>query len=151
MITFSEVPDEVTLCLNISNCPCNCEGCHSKHLSEDIGEPLTEKALESLIKNNEGITCIAFMGGDSNPKEINKLAKYVKNLTDNKLRVAWYSGRDYIAKEIDLLYFNYIKIGPYIKEKGPLNSKTTNQKFYRVFHFNSGRCEVIDYTYKFWK
>lgn len=28
-VTFSEVPDEVTLCINISGCLCHCEWCHS--------------------------------------------------------------------------------------------------------------------------
>ena len=31
-ITFREIPDEITLCINISNCPFRCKGCHSKEL-----------------------------------------------------------------------------------------------------------------------
>ena len=27
LITFTEIPDEISLCLNISGCPCHCEGC----------------------------------------------------------------------------------------------------------------------------
>ena len=30
-IVFQEVPDEVTLAINISNCPNQCVGCHSKY------------------------------------------------------------------------------------------------------------------------
>ena len=60
-ITFAEVPDEITLCINISNCPCHCKGCHSPYLAEDIGEELTEDSLHKLISSNEGITCVAFM------------------------------------------------------------------------------------------
>ena len=62
LVTFSEVPDEITLCINISNCICHCKNCHSSYLAEDIGEELTFKALDTLIKNNNGITCVAFMG-----------------------------------------------------------------------------------------
>ena len=27
-IVFQEIPDEVTLAINISGCPCHCPGCH---------------------------------------------------------------------------------------------------------------------------
>ena len=36
-IVFQEIPDEVTLAVNISNCPCRCPGCHSEYLWEDVG------------------------------------------------------------------------------------------------------------------
>ena len=39
-----------------------------------------------------------------------------------------------------------IKLGPYIEELGPLNSKTTNQRFYKV-----NEKELIDITNLFWK
>ena len=68
-IVFQEIPDEVTLAINISNCPCHCPGCHSKYLWEDIGTPLTPMVIEQMVKNyGDDITCIAFMGGDSDPK-----------------------------------------------------------------------------------
>ena len=86
-ITFLEVPDEITLCINISNCPCHCKGCHSSYLAEDIGTILDSFELESLIKKNNGITCIAFMGGDSNPSEIDALAQFIKIYYP--LKVAW--------------------------------------------------------------
>lgn len=40
-VVFQEIPDEVTLAVNISNCPCRCPGCHSRYLWGDVGEPLT--------------------------------------------------------------------------------------------------------------
>ena len=79
LVAFAEIPDEITLCINITNCPCNCNGCHSSYLSKDIGEELNNDVLDKLISDNSGISCIAFMGGDSSPKEINDLAKYVKD------------------------------------------------------------------------
>lgn len=33
-IVFQEFPDEVTLAINLSNCPCHCPGCHSSYLWE---------------------------------------------------------------------------------------------------------------------
>ena len=56
-ITFAEFPDEISLLINISNCPCHCKGCHSAYLAEDIGEPLDYIALTKLIiDSNKGIT-----------------------------------------------------------------------------------------------
>ena len=129
-VVFQEVPDEVTLAINISNCPCHCEGCHSPYLAEDIGTELTIEELVRLGTETEGITCICFMGGDSDPKRINKLAKFVTEELD--LKVAWYSGRQYIPEEVQLCNFNYIKIGPYIEKLGGLDSENTNQIMYEV-------------------
>lgn len=147
-VTFAEVPDEITLCINISNCPCHCEGCHSAYLAEDIGTPLNEIELTNLIESNKGISCVAFMGGDSEPSGVQNLAKFIKE-THPMLKVAWYSGRETAIANLN--NFNFLKLGPYKKECGPLNSKTTNQRFYKVFHFSTGRCELIDITHKFWK
>lgn len=143
-VVFAEVPDEVTLAINISNCPCQCKGCHSSYLAQDIGTELTFSELRRLIKHNSGISCIAFMGGDSEPKRIDALASFVTN--HYQLKVAWYSGRQELAKEINLKWFDFLKLGPYIEELGPLNSKTTNQRFYKVVND-----ELIDRTSVFWK
>ena len=153
MVTFSEVPDEISLCIEISNCPCHCINCHSSYLVKDIGENLTLDTIYKLIDSNEGITCICFMGGDSSPKEIDMFARCIKDLYD--IKVAWYSGRQELNKYINLKCFDFIKLGPYIEEFGPLNSKTTNQRFYQVIksHYEDGTSgyELLDTTYKFWK
>ena len=162
-ITFSEVPDEITLCINISNCPCHCKGCHSPYLAENIGILLADWAeyskeehsintpIDKLIEANEGITCVCLMGGDSDTELLNALASEIKAEYD--IKVAWYSGRQELSKNIYLGWFDYIKLGPYIEELGPLNSKTTNQKFYQVCNMTSideePRYELIDITYKF--
>ena len=154
LVSFSEVPDEISLCINISNCPCKCEGCHSSYLAEDIGDLLTVFELTKLIRKNKGITCVAFLGGDSNPKYVNSLAIWV-NTNFPELKVAWYSGRQEISDKIDLQYFNYVKVGPYIKDKGPLTDRNTNQKMYKVIPFvdcNGQWCaQLTDITFKFWK
>ena len=41
-IVFQEVPDEVTLAINISGCPHKCEGCHSKYLWEYDGHYVSD-------------------------------------------------------------------------------------------------------------
>lgn len=142
-ITFREFPDEIALCINISGCPNKCKGCHSPELWEDIGTELTPKNLNKLIKENKGITLVGFMGGDSNPSYINKLASFVV-LNYKGLKVGWYSGNTEIPEEIDTDWFDYIKIGPYIKELGGLDNPNTNQK---MFHFTGTK--VKDITYKF--
>lgn len=154
MVTFSEIPDEITLCINISNCPCNCKGCHSSYLAKDIGEELTCSRLEELLQANKGITCVSFMGGDIDPGEIVGLAKYIK-LFYPGLKVAWYSGKQELPKHFNIETFDFIKLGPYIEEFGPLNHKTTNQRMYRIVldHYDDGTSgyELEDITHKFWK
>ena len=50
MVVFREIPDEITLAINITNCPCHCKGCHSQFLWEDTGTPLTFNEVENLIE-----------------------------------------------------------------------------------------------------
>lgn len=149
LVSFQEVPDEISLCINLSNCPNMCEGCHSSYLREDIGTLLTFTELESLIRKNKGISCIALLGGDNDPKAINELAQQVKSNFPN-LQVAWYSGKASLSPDISLENFNYIKLGPYIEDLGPLSSKTTNQTMYQIL-FSDDRFIMLDITFKFWK
>nr|DAF44247.1 MAG TPA: anaerobic ribonucleoside-triphosphate reductase activating protein [Podoviridae sp. ct8Lf7] len=155
-VVFQEVPDEITLAINISNCPCHCKGCHSSYLAEDIGTPLDEDSLVELLLNNKGITCIAFMGGDSDPEYINWLASIMRDMNDSEpgnwadVKIAWYSGRQELSPDIDLRNFDYIKLGPYIEEKGPLSSRTTNQVMLQIDN-SYGKPITKDITSRFWK
>lgn len=144
-VTFAEVPDEITLCINITGCKNGCKNCHSSYLAQDIGTELTFNEVRKLIKKNSGISCIALMGGDAEPDKINTLASFIINHYGS-IKVAWYSGRQELNNNIDLCNFDYIKLGPYKEEFGPLNSRTTNQRFYKV----NGE-ELVDITNKFWK
>ena len=124
-IVFQEIPGEVTLALNLSNCPCHCPGCHSPHLAEDIGEELNEELLSGLLaRYGSMITCVAFMGGDANPEEVAQWAHRVC-----PLRTAWYSGRMNMPQ--DDKAFDYVKLGPYIESLGGLKSEKTNQRLYK--------------------
>ena len=145
-IVFQEIPDEVTLAINISGCPCRCPGCHSQYLWEDIGMPLTTDAIDEFIeKNGKDITCVAFMGGDAEPRRINRLAQYIHEEYPH-LKVAWYSGRMRVPPEVNKDDFDYIKIGPYLQHLGPLNKPTTNQRLY-----NRVGDEWQDITSDFWR
>lgn len=150
-VVMSEIPDMITLAINISNCPNNCIGCHSSYLKEDVGTMLTDTLLQILIDENPGIDCVCFMGGDSEPWQIKHYAAFIKHHYP-ELKTAWYSGSDklHTSIEINLHYFDYIKMGPYIEELGPLTSRTTNQRLYEIKHKPQDN-ELIDITHKFWK
>lgn len=146
-IVFQEIPDEVTLALNITNCPNHCQGCHSPHLWEDVGTPLTPESLDLLVRGYDGlITCVCLMGGDAEPELVDRFAVYLRT-NFPLLKTAWYTGRQQIASAIDTNHFDYIKVGPYVAELGGLKSPTTNQ---RLYHFVPGK-EPEDMTYLFQK
>ena len=146
-IVFQEIPDEVTLAINISNCPCRCPGCHSHYLWEDIGLPLDTDAIDAFVAQyGTDITCIALMGGDADPKGVNQLAQYIHECYP-QFRVAWYSGRIRIPSVVNKQDFDYIKVGPYIAHLGCLKERTTNQRLYKKA---SGDC-FKDITFRFWR
>ncbi|MDR2891170.1 MAG: anaerobic ribonucleoside-triphosphate reductase activating protein [Alistipes sp.] len=133
-IVFQEIPGEVTLALNLSACSNACPGCHSAYLQAVVGEPLGEDMLGRLLdRYGRAVSCVAFMGGDGDPGEVNRLARLVRSSGEHGgLKTAWYSGRAEKAPEVDLKNLNYIKLGPYVERFGGLDSPTTNQRFYRV-------------------
>lgn len=141
-VTFAEIPDEICLCINISNCPHRCPGCHSQYLQKDIGSELTEDILSDIINKNKGVTCVVFMGGDSDKESLKNFGAFIKS---KNLKSAWYSGESSLSIDNYRESFDYIKVGPYIKELGPLNVKTTNQRMYSLNN------NTEDITYKFWR
>ena len=152
MVVFEEIPNEITLAINITNCPCHCKGCHSKFLWEDAGTELTTEELDRLIEVNDGITTVCFMGGDATPEIIDILAEYVHEV--KKLKVGWYSGRDTYYKDINFNWYDYIKLGHYDEELGGLNKETTNQKLFKLTHEKIDDVKKItfeDITHLFWK
>lgn len=147
-VVFREVPDEVALAINISNCPVHCPGCHSSYLVQDIGEVLDFKVLASLIDANPGITCVSFMGGDAEPETVRDFALWIKEKYTG-IKTCWYSGRglENARKVIDAL--DYVKVGPYIDEYGPLDSPKTNQRFYSISRDSEGNIVLTDRTGSF--
>ena len=143
-VVFREVPDEVTLAVNISNCPVKCPGCHSSYLANDIGEILDKKALSILINKNPGVSCVSFMGGDADPAFVRELALWVKSEYEG-MKTCWYSGRGLENARPFLDALDFVKVGPYMDEYGPLDSKTTNQRFYRITH-SEGENVLTDIT-----
>lgn len=146
---FSEIPDEITLALSISNCQIKCNGCNQKELWEDIGVPLHLKCLNNLIDTHRGITCVCFMGsGNKEYERLNQLAALVKT---RGLKAAVYLGEDTIPEELDKSCFDYIKIGHWDATKGGLDSPNTNQKMYFLEHQGDGTYWETCINHKFLK
>ena len=150
-VTFREIPDEVTLCINISGCPIRCPDCHSKELWQDIGDDLTRSTLLRLIEENKGITCVCFMGHSSieNINEVIELSEMVKNIYNNQLKLALYSGYTKITNFSNINVFDYIKEGPYITSNGSIDKITTNQRFYK--NNNGIFSDITDIFWNNWK
>ena len=131
-IVCQEIPDEITLAVNISGCPNRCPGCHSPWLWEDEGEWLTEEMLSVLMdRYSSAVTCFCFMGGDADPVEVERLARWIRN-TSPHIKTAWYSGKESLPGGFDITVLDFLKLGPYKQELGALKSPTTNQALYRV-------------------
>lgn len=131
-IVCQEIPDEISLAVNISCCPNRCPGCHSPWLWEEAGEEMTEDMLTSLISGySAAITCFCFMGGDAEPSEVERISRWIKSRWPH-IKTAWYSGRAELPDGFDVKVLDYLKLGPYIEELGGLKSSDTNQVFYKV-------------------
>ena len=146
-IVFQEVPNEVTLAINISGCPHRCEGCHSKYLWEYEGNYILDD-LVGLIEKYKGlITCVCFMGGDQNFQELVQCFKIIKSYG---LKTCLYSGLDELSKHMTPGLFDYIKLGHYDDKYGGLDKSTTNQIFWKLsINEHSGLTKIEDITYKF--
>lgn len=142
-ITFAEIPDETTLTFSITGCDLKCKGCHSPHLQERKGHVLNIDTFDAILKKYQKyITAVCFLGGDRESSMINLLSHLEKNYPDIKRGL--YCGRTSISNEIESK-LDYLKLGPYIKQYGALDSKETNQRMYKIVDG-----EKIDMTSRFW-
>lgn len=140
-IVFREIPNKVTLAINISNCPNHCPGCHSPYLREDIGTELTDDELFRILDENKGINCICFMGAG---RDVPRLAEILKLLKEKHpyLETGLYTGDDEFDESVFDGNLNYLKIGHYDEKYGPLDKETTNQRLYRLV--DGERCDITE-------
>ncbi len=165
-IVCQEIPDEVTLAVNISGCSVKCPGCHSKWLWEERGDELNEETVRILMNRyGADITCFCFMGGDAEPAEVLRLANFIR-ANFHSVKIGWYSGRSTLpdadnvqsscisigfidagclSKSLYCKAFDYIKLGSYVEELGGLRSAKTNQ---RLFKISGGAVTVIKFSEK---
>lgn len=137
-VTFTEFPDEIALCINITGCPCRCPKCSEPELQEDTGTILNERELATILSEHPGISLVGFMGGDCDHEAIAKLSDFIHL---HNLKVGMYSGLDYLDP-ILLNSLDYYKIGRWITPKGdeadwwktncgPLNFTFSNQVMFK--------------------
>ena len=138
-VVLEEIPDKVTLAVEISNCRGSCIGCHSPFLKQDIGVELTPDAVDRLIADNFGVNCFLLLGEGKDLQALLGIAEHLRT-AHPELERAVYSGRVEVEPEI-YAAFDYVKVGPYVAELGPLNERTTNQ---RLYHHGE------DITFRFW-
>lgn len=142
---FSEIPQEISLGISITGCKLHCRGCHSKELWEDIGRPLTVERLSEILDKHDGVTCLLLLGGEHDISTLTELFYHAHK----RVKTAWYSGLDKIpdSQQGILHYLDYYKIGRYKQDLGGLDSKTTNQKLYKIEHQGDGNYWETDITY----
>lgn len=138
-IVLQEVPDEISLAINISGCTHKCKGCHSEYLWEYKGRDLLGDIVDLLFKYDGFITCVCLMGGDQNIEELNDC---IEAIHSEGYKCCLYLGCDEMPHGLKTV--EYLKIGHYDKDLGGLNSPTTNQKMYKYENGN-----YIDITERF--
>ena len=148
-VVLEEIPDRLTLAIDISNCTGLCEGCHSPFLRRDVGVELTPEAIDSLIAGNFGINSFLFLGEGNDHAALMSAANYVRRAYPS-LALGLYSGRECVEEDVWEL-FDFVKIGPFRPSCGPLNKTTTNQRLYRILHNADGTRTVDDITARFWR
>ncbi len=145
-VVLEEIPDKVTLAVDVSNCTGRCEGCHSPFLRDDVGVELTFDVVERLLKDNFGVNCFLLLGEGNDHNALVSLVREIRR-AHPELQLAIYSGREAVEEDIYGL-FDYVKVGPYRPSCGPLNNPATNQRLYRVHHLLPYTLE--DLTSRFW-
>lgn len=127
--TLQDVPNELSMCINIAGCPWQCEGCSWKKVTEGMTRyELTITDLQNILrKDNNNHSCICFMGGDWE----NDLIYFVKEAKTYGYKTCLYTGGKTIHTDL-LKYLDYIKVGAYKKELGGLDSPITNQRLLTI-------------------
>ena len=138
-VVLEEVPDRVTLAVEIPNCQGSCPGCHSSFLKLDLGKELTEAEADRLVEDNFGVNCFLFLGEGNDHEALMELAAHLRAAHPD-LELALYSGRQEVEEEI-YEAFDFVKVGPYVEALGPLSEASTNQRMY--YHRE-------DITSRFW-
>lgn len=141
-VVFQELPDEISLAINITGCGKRCPGCHTPFLQNSFnGVELTPAIFESYLRKYiEIITAVIFFNGDLHITRFVELLDIAKSYG---LKTALYTGWNDVPMEI-YKRLDFLKVGEYIQELGSLSSPSTNQRMYDIK-------QNKDITYKFRK
>lgn len=126
-VVFQEVPGEVSLAYTVAGCPLRCRGCHSADTWDSMrGERLTPAYLEHRLKGYQGlITCVVFFGGEWQPEALLQLLCIAEREGLNR---CLYTGLETVGPRLQR-HLTFLKTGPWIVERGGLESPDTNQRF----------------------
>ena len=140
-IVFQEVPDHISCCFQVTGCQIKCKECHSPELwNNHNGKELSVDSYISVLKRyNTYISCILFMGGDT---EENTMELFLRTAKNYGFKTCLYTGYEEINPRY-IQWLDYAKTGKYIEELGGLSSRITNQKF---IDLQTNNC----LNYKFW-
>ena len=139
-VTFAEFPDEIAVCVNITNCPGLCEGCSEPWLREDIGTPLTNEEIDKILASHQSCTVFGILGGDADHEDVLRVAQYVKE--HSSMKVGFYSGVDWLDCQLCTVV-DFYKIGRWIQPQGdpatwwktncgPLPFSFSNQLYFEI-------------------
>lgn len=134
-IVFREIPEEISLSYMISGCGMKCPGCHSADAwSPKAGEELTlARFCGDIEKYRSQITCVLFLGGEWSSGALIERLEIARLLS---LKTALYTG-EYVIDDRIRSRLNYLKVGPYVRALGGLESPNTNQ---RLYDLSNDRC-----------
>ncbi len=128
-ILHQEVPNEISLSFYIVGCALRCKGCHSTELwdTSPLGEILSNEIFIRLLTKYQGFcSCLLFLGGEwASPR----LIELLKIAQEHGYRTALYSGETLLPDTL-LQNLDYVKLGPWMADRGGLSSKNTNQEFW---------------------
>ena len=131
-VVLQEVPDEISICFNISGCPLNCVGCSWRN-TELKPRELTRELYEEILEKNKNLaSCVVFMGGDWKRAE---LAALLSAARAKGYKTCMYTGKTTV--DLDLLQLlDFVKLGPWQANLGGLDRETTNQAFFKIEKLN---------------
>lgn len=132
LVSEKEIPGEKSLVIYISGCKEHCKLCHTPWLQNvNYGDKLIDNYKDLITIYRNYITCVCFLGeglnGTCEHKEYKEIIEYVHKIN---LKAALYSGRNTVIEEW-MKIFDYIKLGSYKEEQGPIYNKKTNQRLYK--------------------
>lgn len=132
-LSHLEVTGERCLSIYLSGCRNNCPDCHYPDLRRtDCGLPLGAFFPQMLDLYRKQATCVCFLGeGEDTEETRRELTRYADIAHGSGLKTCLYPGRD-TGIEPWMRCFDYIKVGSYRKERGPLRAPTTNQRLFRA-------------------
>ena len=132
-IVFQEVPDEVSLAINLSGCPYRCKGCHSPHLQQETGEELSERVLSGLLQSYaHAITCVCLWEVTPKVEAVCRLATYCSYRMGRETQK-----QPGIRETISLILqaagcFDYVKTGPFLEALGRIRPKNDQPTIIQV-------------------